>query len=96
MVAVRVLVDPSNPEDVAAANALQDQVKLSAESSRPFAPPSYDQATFAATWGALIELARGLSGFEHAFGSRSEVDPVRHLIACAAAGGACPTQQLST
>lgn len=90
MVAVRVLVDPSNPDDVAAANALQDQVKLSAESSRPFAPPSYDQATFAATRGALIELARGLSGFEHAFGSRSEVDPVRHLIACAAAWGGLP------
>jgi hypothetical protein len=33
---------------------------------------------------ALVELARGLSQFENAFGAKGDVDPVRHLLATAA------------
>ena len=40
-----------------------------------------------------MELAKGLSGFEHAFGAKNEVDPVRHLIATAAAWGGLPDRE---
>ena len=40
-----------------------------------------------------MELAKGLSGYEHAFGAKSEVDPVRHLIATAAAWGGLPDRE---
>ena len=39
--------------------------------------PTYDQASFDATRAALLELAKGLTGYQHAFGARGDVDPVR-------------------
>jgi hypothetical protein len=90
MLPVRILVDPNDPDDLAAANALQDQITVTANAARPFQPPDYDPETFAATRAALLELARGMSGFEHAFGARDEVDPVRVLIGSAAAWGGLP------
>lgn len=93
LVAARVLVDPGDPADVAAVNALQDQFGLQANSARPFVMPAYDQASFDATRAALLELAKGLAGFEHAFGLRSDVDPVRHLLATAAGWGGLPDRE---
>jgi hypothetical protein len=90
LLAVRILVDPNDGTDVAAVNALQDQLVVRAASSTPFEPPSYDEGTFTATRQALLELAKGLGGFAHAFGRRDSVDPVRHLIASAAAWGGLP------
>jgi hypothetical protein len=93
LVAARALVDPADPADVAAVNALQDQFGLQASSARPFVMPAYDQASFDATRAALLELAKGLSGFEHAFGGRGDVDPVLHLIGTAAGWGGLPDRE---
>ena len=38
----RVLVDPADPDDVAAVNSLQDRFGIDAASARPFTPPEYD------------------------------------------------------
>jgi hypothetical protein len=77
-VAARVLVDPADEADVAAVNELQDRFAVEAASSKPFERPDYDAADFDATRAALLELARGLRGFDHAFGAKGDVDPVRH------------------
>jgi hypothetical protein len=90
MLPVRILINPADPGDVAQANALQDQVTIQAAASRPFTVPDYDPASFDATRQALLQLAQGLPGFERAFGAREQVDPVRHLIGCAAAWGGLP------
>ncbi len=87
MLAVRVLVDPNDPGDVAAANALQDQVVIRAAAGRPLPVTDYDPDTFTATRNALLDLARGLPDMRHAFGARGQVDPVRFLVASAAAWG---------
>jgi hypothetical protein len=94
-VAARILVDPADDEDVAAVNALQDQFAAEATSSRPFVMPDYDTAGLDATRQALLELARGIGGFDRAFGSRSDVDPVRHLLGSAAGWGGLPDQEAS-
>ena len=60
LVAARTLLDPADPEDVAVANALQDQLRLTAASSTPFQLPEYDAASFTATRQALLQLAKGL------------------------------------
>jgi hypothetical protein len=87
----RVLVDPADRDDVVAVNALQDRFSIEAKSERPFERPRYDTATFDATRNALLELARGLrNGFGRSFGSRDEVDPVRHLLGTAAGWGGLP------
>jgi hypothetical protein len=94
-VAARVLVDPGDASDVAAVNALQDRFELEAGSSRPFESPDYDATSLDATRDALLQLARGLTGFDRAFGSKDYVDPVRHLLGTAAGWGGLPDQEAS-
>jgi hypothetical protein len=90
VVGVRILVDPHDPADLAAVHTLQDQLALAAGSSEPFVMPDYDEASFDSTRQALLELGRGIGGFDRAFGARDEVDPVRHLIGTAAGWGGLP------
>ncbi len=45
LVAVRTLVDPGSPDDIAAVAALQDQIGLTAASAVPFVSPEYDTAS---------------------------------------------------
>jgi hypothetical protein len=92
-VAARVLVDPADAHDVAAVNELQDRFAIEAGSSSPFEMPDYDTAGLDATRNSLLELARGLRGFDHAFGSRAEVDPIRHLLGTAAGWGGLPDRE---
>ena len=55
--------------------------------------PDYDPGSFDATRQALLELAKGIAGFDRAFGRRDAVDPVRHLIGAAAGWGGLPEQE---
>lgn len=93
MVAARILVDASDPEDVARVNALQDRLVLDAPSTREFEAPEYDQSSLDETRTALLTLARGIPGFDRAFGRADEVDPIRHLIGSAAAWGGLPDRE---
>lgn len=90
LVAVRTLVDPEDPDDVATVNALQDQLRLDAPSGRPFDPPPVDPTSFTTTREALLSLASGLPDFRGAFGRKEDVDPVRHLLGTAAGWGGLP------
>lgn len=85
--AARLFVDPQDPADVAAVNALQDQLRVEAGAARPFEHPDYDAASLDETREALLVLSRGLRGAERMFGSRQDVDPVRHLIGTATGWG---------
>jgi len=93
LVGVRILVDPADADDVAEVNALQDQLQVRAGSAEPFVLPDYDDASFTATREALLQLGRGISGFDRAFGRKEAVDPVRHLIATATGWGGLPEHE---
>jgi hypothetical protein len=93
LVGVRILVDPNDSADVAAVVAIQDRLAIDARSSQTFVMPDYGLAILDATRDALLALARGLDNFERTFGARAEVDPVRHLIGCAAGWGGLPTSE---
>jgi hypothetical protein len=92
-VAVRVLADPNNPDDLATVHALQDQFQLDAQSARPFEPTDYDKANLDATREAILDLAKHVSGFGGAFGSKSEVEPVKHLVGTASGWGGLPAYE---
>ena len=93
LAAARILVDPTDPADVAEVNALQDRITLDARSARPFASPDYDQQSLDTTRDALLTLARGLTGYERSFGRRQDVDPVRHLLGTASGWGGLPEHE---
>jgi hypothetical protein len=93
LAAVRILVDPADPADVATVNALQDQFRLTARSAKPFVSPAYDEETLNATRQALLERGRAIKSFAHAFGKKDEVDPDLHLIATAGGWGGLPEQE---
>lgn len=92
-VAVRTLVDPNDPDDVAQATALQDRIAVEAGSAVPFEAPDYDVASLDATRSALLALAAGMDDFSGAFGRRDEVDPVQHLLGTAAGWGGLPPSE---
>jgi hypothetical protein len=93
LLAARTLVDPTDPEDVDEATAIQDQLGLDAPSAEPFVSPDYEPRSFDGVRAALKELARFVPSTERTFGSRDEVDPVRHLIGTAAAWGGLPEHE---
>jgi hypothetical protein len=90
LLALRVLADPADAEDVAAANQVQDEFVVVAESAEPLSLPDYDPESFSAVRNALAVLGRTLSGTERTFGTRDQVDPVRHLIGTAIGWGGLP------
>jgi len=90
----RILVDASDPADIQAANALQDQLKIEARSARPYTHPAYDQASYKTVYDALLLLGRGVPDARNTFGKKKDVDPVRHLLATAWGWGGLPDKEV--
>lgn len=93
LVAARILVDPNDPADVREVADIQDRLGLTASSDAPFTAPEYDLPSLDATRRSLLELSRGLTNFIGAFGKKSEVDPVKHLIGTASGWGGLPVSE---
>lgn len=87
---VRILVDPQNPDDVAEVNRLQNALAITGGGSGPYPLPEYDEQSQTETREALLALARGVSKYDHAFGTVEEVDPIRHLLGTASGWGGLP------
>ena len=93
VIAVRTLVDPQDPDDLAAVAAIQDRLVLKAVSERTFVAPEYDADSLDRTRTALLGLAADMTSFEASFGRKEDVDPVHHLIATAAGWGGLPDRE---
>ena len=90
---LRTFVDPGDVEDLAAVHALQDGLVLEANSDTPFTHPDYDEEDRKATAEALLALAKGIPDSRGTFGSKDEVNPIRHLIGTAAGWGGLPESE---
>lgn len=90
LVGIRTFVDPNDPEDVKKVHALQDAIKVSQKSTGTLDLPSWDAASQKKVRDALLVLASTISSFDRAFGTRAQVDPVRHLLGTAAGWGGNP------
>ena len=89
-VAIRTLVDPVDPRDIEQVHALQDAIKVDQTAAGKFEAPNWDQASQKKVRDALLVLATTMPDFRKAFGTKAEVDPIRHLIGTAAAWGGNP------
>lgn len=90
MLAARILVDPADPDDIRQVQSLQDQIRLEQKASGAFDIPNWDKDSQGKVRSALLDLGRSLPDTKDMFGTREEVDPVRHLIGAAMAWGGNP------
>jgi hypothetical protein len=89
-VAVRTLVDPENPKDLEEVHKLQDAIGVSQAAPGSFEVPNWDKASQKKVRDALLVLSSTVPDFKHAFGTKAEVDPIRHLLGTAAGWGGNP------
>jgi len=87
---VRLFVDANNSEDIAAANALQDKMKIVGGGTGTLDLPDWDQEQLKTARGALNTLAMMGSDPSRAFGTREDTDPLQHLIGAAGGWGGLP------
>lgn len=93
--AIRTLVNPTDPADIRAANALQDRIDVKQPGGPgEFEVPNWDSASQKKIRDALLVLASasGSGPTERRFGAKGEVDPIQHLMATAAGWGGVPTE----
>lgn len=88
--AVRTFLNPNDPDDVAAARAAQDALRL----EQPGGPgvwqaPQWDKTSQDALRQALSALVP-FADFKNGFGARGQVEPVARLVAAAAGWGGNP------
>lgn len=91
--AVRTLVDPNDPADVAAAHAVQDKLGLELTAKGSFEIPDWDHDSQNKVRSALLTLAETLGDTNRMYGKRGEVDSVRFLIGAAMGWGANPPSE---
>jgi hypothetical protein len=90
MIAVRTLVNPTDPEDLRKARALQDAIVVGQSARGCLELPDWDAASEQRVRQALLALGTTVPDSRRMFGRRGEVDPVRHLIGSAMAWGGNP------
>jgi hypothetical protein len=90
MAVFRTFVDANNPDDIKAANALQDKIEVRQTAPGTFAVPEWDEASLETVSGAIKILASTLPNFNGCFGDTSTLDPIRHLLGTAAGWGGNP------
>jgi hypothetical protein len=88
--AIRTLVDPNNPDDVKQVHALQDAITVSQKSAGTLELPQWDATSQKKVRDALLVLSSTIPDFRKAFGTKKEVDPIRHLLGSASAWGGNP------
>lgn len=87
---VRTLVNPDDPEDVKAAHALQDQIVLEQDDPGTLDLPNWDTDQLATIRKAVLGLVPFVPDSRQMFGTKDEVDPVRHLLGTAGGWGGGP------
>jgi hypothetical protein len=95
MVVVRILVDATDPDDLAAVHALQDQISTEQSDSGSYEPDDWDVASLDEVRRILLELDHHVDSEDRRrFGAEDEVHPVSHLVASASGWGGLPDRHV--
>ena len=92
IVGFRTFVDATDPEDIKAANALQDRTKVKQSDIGTFAIPNWDTASLSKIRDAINVLAADVSDYSEIFGDKSKLDPIKHLLGTAYGWGGNPKE----
>jgi len=89
-VALRILVNPADAQDMKQAHGLQDAVVVKQKAPGRFEATNWDPVSHKKVRDLLLALNTTLPDLQKAFGSRTQVDAVRHLIGTASGWGGNP------
>ena len=95
MLGVRIFVDPSNADDLGHVHALQDAIQAEQRTRGSFVTPNWERESHKQVREALIALGKTLPNSKSMFGSRAQVDPLRHLIGTAMLWGGSPDKDVT-
>jgi hypothetical protein len=93
LAAIRTLHNPEDAQDVKQVHALQDAITVQQAGPGRFEVPSWDEVSRKKVGDALIVLAATIPDTQRMFGSKAEVDPVRHLVGTATGWGGNPPKE---
>lgn len=92
IIPLRVFMDATDKDDIAKANALQDQVKVSQADVGSFDVPEWDMESLLRVRDALAVLASTVTDTREFFGDRSQLDPLKFKMGTAAGWGGNPKE----
>jgi hypothetical protein len=92
IVGFRTFVDPTDPEDIKVANALQDRIKVTQSDPGTFDIPNWDKTSLTKIRNTLNVLGEDISDFSGVFGDKSKLDPIEHLLGTAYGWGGNPKE----
>jgi len=92
LVIFRTFADANDPEDVQAANLLQDRIEVRQKSPGVFEIPDWDDASLRKIREAINVLAATRSDAKGMFGDKAELDPISHLLGTAYGWGGNPEE----
>jgi hypothetical protein len=91
-VVFRTFIDANNPQDIKAANELQDKITLRQKAPGTFEIPDWDEATLKKVRDALNVLAATRTSTKGMFGDKAKLNPISHLLGTAMGWGGLPEQ----
>ncbi|RYC15717.1 DUF1214 domain-containing protein [Ciceribacter ferrooxidans] len=91
--AFRFFADPADADDMNKVHALQDAITVEQAAQGRFEIPDWDAKSRDKTRRALLDLGALLPDTAKMFGSRDEVEPIRHLIGAALGWGGNPDKE---
>lgn len=87
---VRTFIDADDPEDIKAANTMQDAIVIEGGGDGPLDIPEWNKEQLLTARGALNTLAKLGMNAARAFGTKEEISPIDHLVGAAAGWGGLP------
>ncbi|MFA3921036.1 DUF1254 domain-containing protein [Ruegeria hyattellae] len=91
-VILRTFVDANSPDDIAEANALQDQIIVKQEDSGKFEIPEWNEEQLVDLRVAVNVLAATKSDIKGFFGDKEKLNPIDHLLGTAYGWGGNPVE----
>lgn len=89
---IRTFIDANDPEDIKAANAIQDELEIEGGGKGELELPNWNTEQMLTARDALNTLAKLGGSNEGAFGTKEQVDPIKHLLFAAAGWGGLPLE----
>lgn len=86
----RTFMDPANPDDVKAANALQDKIVVAQSDPGAFKIPEWDPTSLKKVRDAINVLAATRTDTSAMFGEKAKLNPISHLLGTAYGWGGNP------